>query len=121
MVARGGLRIAELEGRPVGALIAGDAPPPHVPRIGRPELYIDLLLTSRRFAGRKIGTRLIEDAIATARALNRDVLRVDCWAEAPTLVAWYRGHGFEPAGMFDVKGWRGQIFEMPLRDPAPSG
>ncbi len=112
----GGLRIAELAGCPVGALVIGKAPA-HVHAIDLPELYIELLLTSRRHAGKQIGTRLIEEAIGTAQARGLPMLRVDCWAEAPTLVAWYRRHGFEPSGTFDVRGWRGQIFEMPLRDP----
>jgi ribosomal protein S18 acetylase RimI-like enzyme len=121
MASGGGLRIAELDGQPAGALIVGDAPPPHVPAIDRPELYIQLLLTSRRQAGRRIGTRLVEEAIAIARSRGVGMVRVDCWAEAPTLVAWYRRHGFEPAGTFEVGGWRGQIFEMPLGDAEAPG
>jgi GNAT superfamily N-acetyltransferase len=119
MASHGGLRIAELAGCPVGALVIGEAPA-HVHAIDVPELYIELLLTSRRHAGKKIGTRLVEEAIATARAGGLPMVRVDCWAGAPTLVAWYRRHGFEPSGTFDVKGWHGQIFEMPLRDPSES-
>jgi hypothetical protein len=48
----GGLRIAELEGEPVGALAVGERPS-HVPPIDLPELYVDLLLTSRRHAGKQ--------------------------------------------------------------------
>ena len=45
----GGLRVAELEGKPIGAVVVGSAPAYASP-IDRPELYILLLLTSRRHA-----------------------------------------------------------------------
>jgi GNAT superfamily N-acetyltransferase len=109
MIAAGGLRVAQVGGEDVGALIVGERPP-HVPAIDEPEL-----LVSRRFAGRRIGEWLVTQAIAEARALGAAVVRVDCWAGAPPLVAWYEGCGFAPAGTFavDVRGgWHGQIFSM---------
>ena len=42
------------------------------------------------------------------------VLRVDCWAGAPPLVAWYERQGFRRSGRFDVRGWIGQVFTMRL-------
>jgi hypothetical protein len=33
-------------------------------------------------------------------------------------VAWYERQGFRPSATFDVGGWMGQVFEMPLRDDA---
>ena len=132
-----GLWIAELSGIGVGALAVGVAPA-HVPAAARPELYVNLLLTSRPraggplgiqprtsgprsshpAAGQGIGARLAESAVALARAAGCEQLRVDCWAGAPTLVAWYERQGFVPDGTFDVNGWIGQIFTMDL---APSG
>ena len=109
----GGLRIAELDGEPVGALVVGERPG-HVPPVDLPELYVNLLLTSRRHAGKQIGGRLVEVAIDDARAADLDMLGVDCWAGAPTLIAWYRSQGFTPNGTFEVNGWKGQIFKMSL-------
>src|SRR5579875_477403 len=109
----GGLRVAELDGEPVGALIVGDAPD-YVPPASEPELYVILVLTSRRHRGRQIGARLIEAAVEEARAAGAVTLRVDCWAGAPSLVAWYERQGFAPCGTFEVDGWPGQILSMPV-------
>jgi hypothetical protein len=49
-----------------------------------------------------------------ARAAGAAVLRVDCWAGAPALVAWYERQEFERSGTFDVDGWIGQVFTMRL-------
>ena len=49
-----------------------------------------------------------------ARAAGAAVLRVDCWAGAPPLVAWYERQGFARSGTFDVDGWIGQVFTMRL-------
>ncbi len=109
----GGLRVAELDGEPAGALVVGERPG-HVPPVDVPELYVNLLLTSRRHAGKQLGARLVDVAIVEARAADCAVLRVDCWAGAPTLIAWYRRQGFTPTDTFDVNGWKGQIFSMSL-------
>jgi GNAT superfamily N-acetyltransferase len=113
LAANGGLWVAELGEEPVGALVVGEAPE-YAPAVDRPELYIELLLTSRRQAGRKLGTRLIEIAIREARAAGRDVLRVDCWAGAPGLVRWYQQQGFTPTDRYERRGFTGQIFAMAL-------
>lgn len=114
MIAAGGLRVAQRDREDVGALIVGSRPP-HVPAIDEPELYLELLLVSRRCAGRRIGEWLVTQAVTEARSRGVAVVRVDCWAGAPSLVAWYEGCGFERAGTFEVDvrgGWRGQIFSM---------
>ena len=105
-----GLWIAERGDEPLGALIVG-VRPPHVAPIDRSELYIELLISSRRHAGNGIGARLarLADEIAVERGV--EVLRVDCWAGAPTLVGWYEAQGFTRSGVFDVRGWKGQVFE----------
>ena len=111
--AGGGLRIAELDGEPIGALVLGDRPPWVAPVAGR-ELYVVALVTSRRFAGRDIGGVLVRRAIEEARAGGIPVLRVDCWAGAPPLVAWYERQGFTRSGTFEVTGWNGQVLSMEL-------
>lgn len=113
LAAGGGLRLGHLDGEPVAALVLGDAPE-YVPAADRAELYIQLLLTSRRRAGQHLGDRLVERAVAEATRLRCEQLRVDCWAGAPGLVGWYERHGFMRAGTFDLNGWRGQRFTMQL-------
>lgn len=83
----GGLRIAEQDGHPVGAIAVGDAPA-YAPPVNRPEVYITLLLTSREHAGKRIGDVLVRRASDEARAANRELLRVDCWS---ALLASYAG------------------------------
>jgi GNAT superfamily N-acetyltransferase len=109
----GGLRIAEHGGAPVGALVIGVAPD-YVPPANQAESYIHLLLTSRRSAGNGIGARLIEQAVDEARRDGCSQLRVDCWAGAPSLLAWYQRNGFRPTGTFELKGWPGQVFTKPV-------
>jgi GNAT superfamily N-acetyltransferase len=110
-----GLRIAQEDGdaTPVGALVLG-AHPPHVEPIDEPEAYVEALVSSRAHAGRRIGAQLVASAAEEARDAGAAVLRVDCWAGAPPLVAWYERQGFRRSGMFDVRGWIGQVFTMRL-------
>ena len=113
--ARGpGLRIAQdTDATPVGALVLGGRPP-HVEAVDEPERYVEALVTSRAHAGRGVGARLVAAAAQEAREAGAALLRVDCWAGAPPLVAWYERQGFERAGTFDVGGWIGQVFAMRL-------
>jgi GNAT superfamily N-acetyltransferase len=120
LVDSGGLRVAERDGEPVAALVVGIAPL-YVPPSDRPELYINLLISSRRHVGSGIGAALVQHAVAEARERDAWQLRVDCWAGAPTLVRWYCDQGFEPSGTFDVDGWPGQIFAMALAPPVAAG
>jgi ribosomal protein S18 acetylase RimI-like enzyme len=105
-----GLWIAQRGDEPLGAVIVG-VHPPHVEPIDRSELYIELLISSRRHAGNGIGARLVRHADALAVQRGVEVLRVDCWAGAPTLVGWYEAQGFARSATFDVRGWKGQVFE----------
>jgi GNAT superfamily N-acetyltransferase len=115
----GGLRIAESEdGEPVGALVVGAAQP-YVRQVDEPELYVILLVTSRRHAGEGIGAELVRRALDEARAAEVELVRVDCWAGAPRLVQWYVEQGFEPVERFAVGEWEGQLFERRLRESAP--
>jgi GNAT superfamily N-acetyltransferase len=110
-----GLRIAQEDGdaTPLGALVLG-VRPPHVEPIDEPEGYVEALVSSRAHAGRRIGAQLVAAAAQEARDAGAAVLRVDCWAGAPPLVAWYERQGFRRSGRFDVRGWIGQVFTMPL-------
>jgi GNAT superfamily N-acetyltransferase len=108
------LYMLEVDGRIAGALALGEAPgyatPPE-----QSEIYILLLLTARTHRGGGLGGELLAHAELLARAAGVDRLRVDCWADAPTLVGWYEAHGFTPCGTFESRGgWRGQLLARPV-------
>ena len=113
MAEGGGLRIAATgAGEPVGAIVLGDRYP-WVEPAPVPELYVTALVTSRRHAGEDVGGALVRAAVAEARAAGIPLLRVDCWADAPALVAWYERQGFVRSGTFVVEsGWRGQVLSL---------
>ena len=108
----GGLRIAEADdGEPLGALVVGGAQP-YVRAADEPELYVILLVTSRRHAGEGVGAALVRHALGEAHSQGVRLLRVDCWAGAPRLVEWYEQQGFVPVERFSVGEWEGQLFEL---------
>jgi RimJ/RimL family protein N-acetyltransferase len=107
------VRIAEQAGETVGVLAVGSSPP-YVPGSPVPELYIALLLSTRRLAGNRIGARLLELATEIAQDRAVQMIRVDCWSDSPRLVRFYENHGFTRQGFFDLRGWRGQILGKPL-------
>ncbi len=109
----GGLHIAVRRGEPVGVLVVGPAPA-YAPPAPVPELYIILLLSSRRLAGRGIGGALVNRAAELGYERSAEILRVDCWAHAPGLVRWYEKQGFSRSNRFELNGWQGQIFTMDL-------
>lgn len=109
-----GFYIAERDAETVGALVVGDAPDYARPAVPEPELYIELVLTSRRHAGQNIGGALLHHVVELARAEQVQQVRVDCWAGAPGLVAWYERQGFRRAEHFELGGWQGQILAMRL-------
>ncbi|MEN3611020.1 GNAT family N-acetyltransferase [Plantactinospora sp. ZYX-F-223] len=116
--AEGGLYLAELAGRPVGAIVVGAAVP-HVPAATEPELYVNLLVSDRAHAGRRIGARLLEYAEELARAQGLALLRVDCYAgDDGALVRYYESQGFTATEPFTVplvdRSWPGQLLERRL-------
>jgi GNAT superfamily N-acetyltransferase len=107
------LRLARIGGEPAGALIVSEECPQHVPKVDERELYIRLLITSRKFTGLGVGARLIEYARDEASRRGIDLLRVDCWAGGDgELPRYYEGQGFTPTVRFNVDGWIGQVFEF---------
>jgi GNAT superfamily N-acetyltransferase len=105
--------IAEHDGRPVGALAVG-ACPAYVPGNPVPELYVALLLSSRRLSGEGIGARLLGLACEMAGERGRRMVRVDCRADSPRLIKFYEGEGFTRQGGFNLRGWRGLILAKML-------
>jgi ribosomal protein S18 acetylase RimI-like enzyme len=90
------------------------SPPPE------PELFINLLGTSRKAKGRNVGGALIDEARAEARRRGVRLVRVDCFAGADgTLRAWYESQGFEAVEPFTVRrpgrpDWPGMLLQQYL-------
>jgi GNAT superfamily N-acetyltransferase len=109
--------IAELDGEAVGALIVNSSPMPYVPPLDEPELYVRLLIASRRRKGQRIGSWLIDFARAEAKRRGIGLLRVDCYAsEDEALVRYYEGQGFTRSERIEVRpGVSVQVFEQRIQ------
>ncbi|MFC7613247.1 GNAT family N-acetyltransferase [Actinokineospora soli] len=108
-----GLWVAEIDGEPVGVLAVGTELQEWIPPADEPELYVRLLVSSRRHAGNDIGGALLRHARELARADGVDLLRVDCWAgDNGRLVGYYVRQGFTPTATFTVGEWPGQVLAM---------
>lgn len=94
------------------------SPPPE------PELFINLLGTSRKVKGRNVGGALIDEARAEAHRRGVRLLRVDCFAGADgRLRAWYASQGFEAVEPFTVRrpgrpDWPGMLLQQYLGEDA---
>jgi ribosomal protein S18 acetylase RimI-like enzyme len=112
LLSGGELTVAEVGALPAGGLVLAGRPPPYAPPVQEPELYVTLLIVSRRFAGRGVGAALLDAARAEVRRRGAALLRVDCWAGGDgRLVAYYRDAGFTATDRFAVDGWPGQVLE----------
>lgn len=104
----------------VGILLATDLAPgenPDDPDATERELYVNWLLTSRRYSGRGVGALLIERVKAEAAERGVDLVRVDCWAgEDGNLVRVYEKYGFRKVREFFREDWPGMLLEMRLSD-----
>lgn len=111
--AGGGLRIAEVDGLPVGAMVLGEAPA-HVPAADGPEVYVLLLVASRDHTGQGVGAALLRHAQAGGALLGRFGVRVDCWAGGDGALVHYQAAGFTATARFTVGAWEGRVLERPV-------
>jgi GNAT superfamily N-acetyltransferase len=117
LAASSGTTVAQFENKVVGVLEVNDVSPSYAPVTDEPGLYVDLLLTSRRFIGKGIGTALLDHARADCLARGLSLLRVDCWAGGhQQLVSYYESAGFTATELFDRRGWPGQLLVQRLAD-----
>lgn len=102
--------VAELRGGDiVGALVLGDAMD-YVPPATGPELYVRMLIASRRPDARGAGRSLMGFAEERARLAGVPSLRVDCYAGGSgDLVRFYESCGYTRLSAFDINGWPGQV------------
>ncbi|MGX7827118.1 GNAT family N-acetyltransferase [Actinokineospora sp. 24-640] len=112
-LSRSWLWIAEVDGAPAGALVLGGPTQMWIPPAAEPENYVQLLVTSRRYAGRQVGQKLLDFAKERTRQAGVGLLRVDCWAgNNGRLVDYYVRQGFTPTETFTVDDWPGQVLEL---------
>lgn len=109
----GDLWIALVDEVPAGAMITSDKPSSYIEQVDETELYIQLLLTSRRYAGRKIGAELLAHARSLVLTRHIGLMRVDCYAGGDgDLVRYYERQGFMRTKTFTVGDWPGQLLEQ---------
>lgn len=112
-----GLWIAETDdGEPVGVLVITEERQPYVPPVDERELYVNLLLSSRKHAGEGVGTALLRHTEEEARGRGIDLIRVDCYAgDDGALVRYYEGQGFTSTLAFTADDdWPGRLLERRL-------
>ncbi|PXX61104.1 L-amino acid N-acyltransferase YncA [Nocardia tenerifensis] len=111
-----GMRVMEDEnGSVVGVLVITEKRQEYVPEVDERELYVNLLLTSRRHRG--IGAALMRRAMAEAAERGIDLLRVDCFAGGDgALVKVYESYGFSPVQEITVGTWPGMVLAMRLSE-----
>lgn len=96
------------------ALVLGDAHD-YVPAATVPELYVKVLIASRRDRWRGSGRFLLAFAETEARAAAVARLRVDCYAGGTgDLVRFYESCGYLATEQFQVGKWPGQILVRSL-------
>ncbi len=116
----GALRIMQdADGTVLGALAITETRQPYVPAVDERELYVNLLLASRRHRGRGVGAALIDRAKQEAAERGIGLIRVDCWAgEDGSLVRVYEKYGFSRVQEFTVAvpagDWPGMLLAMRL-------
>lgn len=75
-------------------------------------LYLHLLVVSREYAGNGIGYLLLHWAAGRVKAMRKNYLRLDCWAENHALCAYYEKAGFSAKGQIELKnGWWSALYE----------
>lgn len=114
----GGMRVAEDEdGTVLGVIVITGQHQEYIPAVDEPEVYVNLLLTSRRHRGRGVGAALLDRARAEAAERGVDLLRVDCYAGGDgKLIRYYESMGFTPVREFTVGKWPGQLLQLRLSE-----
>ncbi|MCP1292783.1 GNAT family N-acetyltransferase [Chromobacterium sp. S0633] len=107
-----GAWVAEEEGGAVLAVLVLGEAMPYAPAATEPEIYVRLLVASRRSGARGVGRRLMAFADEQARLAGVKRLRVDCYGGGTgALARFYESCGYERIAAFDVDGWPCQLLE----------
>ncbi len=113
LIGEGDLWIAEIEGKPVGAILLNESPMPYIEPLEERELYVRLLITSRAHKGKGIGGELVAHARAEAQRRGIALVRVDCYAgNDQSLIGFYESVGFTRSFPFTYGEWPGMVLEQ---------
>ena len=107
----------EAPGAIIGALAVGERMP-YVTPVSEPELYVRLLVTDRRWAGKEVGKRLLDHARRLANGAGVSLLRVDCYAGGDgKLIQYYESQGFKRSESLNLEGhWPCQVLAQRLEE-----
>lgn len=112
---------ADQDGSIIGAAVVGEAGA-EVPPATEPELYVRVLIGSRRPETKSVGSLLLSHADTLAREAGLGYLRVDCYAGGSgKLVEYYESRGYTRLSTFTVEDWPGQVLERRLPATARPG
>lgn len=91
---------------------------PYVTPVSEPELYVRLLVTDRRWAGKEVGKRLLDHARRLANGAGVSLLRVDCYAGGDgKLIQYYESQGFKRSESLNLEGhWPCQVLAQRLEE-----
>lgn len=113
--AAGQFYIADVEGRPAGAIRFQTVDLLFWPDISQEEsAFVHRLVVSRAFKGTGVSTALLEWAVGHARSLGKAWLRLDCDNDRPKLKALYERFGFRFHSYRQVGPYYVSRYEYPL-------
>jgi GNAT superfamily N-acetyltransferase len=120
-IERGELRVAEgADGAVLGVISVSEQCSDYVSPPPEPELFVNLLGTSRAAKGSGVGGALLDSARTEARRRGLRLLRVDCFAgDDGRLRDWYLSQGFAAVEPFTVRrpglpDWPGMLLAQPV-------
>ncbi|KAJ5530915.1 hypothetical protein N7527_004308 [Penicillium freii] len=83
----------------------------HAPPVSGPELYVQFVVTDRKWTGKGVGKRLLKHARDLANEAGVALLWVDCYAGGE----YYESQEFKRSGSFSLEsGWPGQVLAQQL-------
>ncbi len=101
-------------------LTATEPPPSYAPAVDERELYVHMLLASRSYPGRRIGSGLLDHAREQARARDIPLVRVDCWSGGDgALIRYHESQGFTPTERVPVGERELQVRQSRACSPTP--
>lgn len=92
--------IAEVDGEPVGYTRLLFGPAPDCVKAIQP-MEIVRLYADKEWIGHGIGSRLMAEAVETARRADCDIVWLDVWDRNERAISFYRRQGFEICGEQD--------------------
>ena len=114
-VERDEVYLAQIDGKPAATVtlqwedpaFCGERPPDAG--------YVHRLAVRREYAGRGLGSVLLDWAEGEVRAEGRSFVRLDCMRDNPVVRGYYEALGFERRGERDMGSWAAALYERRVR------